>query len=105
MSMRLPRRSSNPLTECPMTESDQRQLGKGKRQNQLSDEHIARIIETYQKRPAKPIERYARRVAMKEIEANEFNLNISRYVSTAEAEQEIDLAATHKKLVDIEKEI
>ena len=76
---------------------------KGKRQNQLTDEHIARIIETYQKRPAKPIERYARRVKMKEIEANEFNLNISRYVSTAEEEEEIDLAATHRELVEIEK--
>lgn len=53
----------------------------------------------------KPIERYARRVKMKEIEANEFNLNISRYVSTAEAEQEIDLAATHRELVEIEKAI
>lgn len=42
---------------------------------------------------------------MKEIEANEFNLNISRYVSTAEAEQEIDLAATHRELVDIEEAI
>ncbi len=59
---------------------------KGKRQNQLTDEHIAKIIETYQKRTAKPIERYSRRVEMKEIEANDFNLNISRYVSTAEAE-------------------
>lgn len=78
---------------------------KGKRQNQLTDDHIARIIETYQKRPAKPIERYARRVKMKEIEANDFNLNISRYVSTAEAEQEIDLAATHRELVDIEEAI
>ena len=78
---------------------------KGKRQNQLTDEHIARIIETYQKRPAKPIERYARRVKMKEIEANEFNLNISRYVSTAEEEQEIDLAATHRELVEIAKSI
>jgi type I restriction enzyme M protein len=78
---------------------------KGKRQNQLTDEQIARIIETYQKRPTKPIERYSRRVKMKEIEANEFNLNISRYVSTAEAEKEIDLAATHRELVHIEESI
>jgi type I restriction enzyme M protein len=76
---------------------------KGKRQNHLTDEHIARIIETYQKR--KQHDRYSRRVEMKEIEANEFNLNISRYVSTAEAEQEIDLAATHRELVDIEEAI
>jgi len=44
-------------------------------------------------------------VKMKEIEANDFNLNISRYVSTAEAEEEIDLAATHRKLVEIEESI
>ena len=42
---------------------------------------------------------------MKEIEANDFNLNISRYVSTAEAEEEIDLADTHAKLVKIENAI
>jgi type I restriction enzyme M protein len=78
---------------------------KGKRQNVLTEEHIQRIIETYQKRPAKPIERYARRVKMKEIEANDFNLNISRYVSTAVAEEEIDLGATHAELVAIKKAI
>jgi type I restriction enzyme M protein len=78
---------------------------KGKRQNVLTEEHINRIIETYQNRPAKPIERYARRVKMKEIEANDFNLNISRYVSTAEAEEEIDLASTHAELVAIDKSI
>ena len=74
---------------------------KGKRQNQLTDAHIEKIIQTYQKRP-KQIERYARRVGMKEIEANDFNLNISRYVSTAEDEAEIDLAATHRELVQFE---
>src|SRR5271163_86268 len=63
---------------------------KGKRQNVLTEEHINKIVETYQQRPKKPIERYARRVEMKEIEANDFNLNISRYVSTAEDEAEID---------------
>ncbi|MEO8499101.1 MAG: type I restriction-modification system subunit M, partial [Planctomycetota bacterium] len=78
---------------------------KGKRQNQLTDKHIAKIIETYQKRPTKPIERYARRAKMQEIEANDFNLNISRYVSTAEAEQEIDLTATHRQLLEIEAAI
>ncbi|MGH7140685.1 MAG: N-6 DNA methylase [Pirellulales bacterium] len=78
---------------------------KGKRQNQLTAEHIATIIETYQKRPAKPVERYARRVKMKEIVANDYNLNISRYVSTAAQEVEIDLAATHRQLVAIDESI
>jgi type I restriction enzyme M protein len=39
---------------------------------------------------------------MKEISENEYNSNISRYISTAEAEAGIDLAATHDRLVEIE---
>ena len=76
---------------------------KGKRQNQLKPEHIAKIIKTYQSRDEEP--RYSRKVDMAEIEKNEFNLNISRYISTAVSEKEIDLAETHQKLVDIEKAI
>jgi type I restriction enzyme M protein len=81
------------------------QFIKGKRQNQLSNEHIARIVQTYQQRPDNPIDRYARRVAMQEIVDNDYNLNISRYVSTAEAEQEIDLGAVHADLEAIELKI
>jgi len=77
---------------------------KGKRQNVLLEEHIDKIVETYQQRP-KSIERYARRVEMAEIEKEGFNLNISRYISTAQAESEIDLAATHGELVKIETTI
>ena len=76
---------------------------KGKRQNSLSDEHIGKIVETYRQRP-ESIERYARRVSMNEIEANDFNLNISRYVSTAEEEVTIDLSVTNKELFEIEKQ-
>jgi type I restriction enzyme M protein len=76
---------------------------KGKRQNTLSEEHKARIIETYQNRTEAP--RYSRRVDMAEIEKNDFNLNISRYISTAVGEEEIDLAATHAEMVEIEKAI
>ena len=76
---------------------------KGKRQNQLKPEHITKIIETYQFR--KEEARYARRVEMAEIEKNDFNLNISRYISTATAEEEIDLAATHDALTEIERTI
>ena len=77
---------------------------KGKRQNQLTEEHIRKIIDTYQQRPA-DIPRYARRVSMEEIEKNDFNLNISRYVSTAVAEDEVDLNVVHQQLADIETEI
>lgn len=76
---------------------------KGKRQNQLMDEHIAKIVETYQFR--KEEERYSRCVEMKEIVKNDYNLNISRYVSTAQSDLEIDLTAIHAELVSIENDI
>lgn len=76
---------------------------KGKRQNQLTKEHIAKIIDTYQFRNEET--RYSRRVSMAEIEKNDFNLNISRYISTAVGEEEIDLQATNERLVQIEQEI
>lgn len=76
---------------------------KGKRQNQLLPEHIDQIIDTYQYRKEAP--RYSRRVSMEEIEKNDFNLNISRYVSTAEPEEEIDLAAVHAELLAAEQKI
>lgn len=47
----------------------------------------------------------SRRVEMEEIEKNDFNLNISRYISTAAGEEEIDLGKTHQSLVDIEKDM
>jgi len=74
---------------------------KGKRQNQLRPEDIDKIIGTYQFRTEEA--RYSRRVSMEEIGENDFNLNISRYVSTAEAEDEVNLASVHADLTELEK--
>ncbi|MCC6922033.1 MAG: type I restriction-modification system subunit M [Nitrosomonas sp.] len=76
---------------------------KGKRQNRLLPEHIDKIIDTYQFR--KEEERYSRRVTMDEIAANGYNLNISRYISTAQAEAEIDLQAVHTELLILAQNI
>jgi type I restriction enzyme M protein len=76
---------------------------KGKRQNQLSDQDITRIVSTYRDRTEQA--RYSRRVSMQEIIDNDFNLNISRYVSTAQAEKEVDLVAVHAELVQIEQDL
>lgn len=76
---------------------------KGKRQNRLLPEHIDKIISAYQFR--KEEERYARRVTMEEIAANDYNLNISRYISTAKPEEEIDLGAVNANLVELEEKI
>jgi type I restriction enzyme M protein len=80
---------------------------KGKRQNRLrigedgEPDDIQKIIDTYQHR--KTEERYSRCVPMEEIEKNDYNLNISRYVSTAIADVEIDLQAVNRQLIEIEK--
>ena len=76
---------------------------KGKRQNRLTDAHIEKIVSTYQFRTEET--RYSRRVPLEEIEGNDFNLNISRYISTATADEEIDLAAIHEELVRLDQRV
>lgn len=76
---------------------------KGKRQNTLLPEHIDKIVNTHKFRTEET--RYSRRVSMEEIEKNDFNLNISRFVSIAIEEEKIDLNEVHNKLVELEKEI
>ena len=76
---------------------------KGKKQNVLEDKHIDKIVETYRTR--KPEERFSRCVKLKEIKENDYNLNITRYVSLAQEEVQIDLKANHTLLTDIEAKI
>lgn len=83
---------------------------KGKKQNRLRDgeaeepNDIRKIVETYQYRTEED-SRYSRRVTMDEIEKNDFNLNISRYVSTAISAEVIDLKEVQEKLVEIENKV
>jgi type I restriction-modification system DNA methylase subunit len=76
---------------------------RGKRQNRLRDKDIDKIVETYQFR--KEEERYSKRIPMERIKEDGYNLNISRYISSAITESEIDLAATHGVLEMIENTI
>ena len=79
------------------------QFIKGKRQNTLSEKHLDNIVETYKFRNER--ERYSRRVSMDEIKKNEYNLNISRYVSTSEDEIQINLKVVNTKMTEINKSI
>lgn len=79
------------------------QFEKGKRQNRLLPEHIDRIVNAYRFRTEE--ERFSRRVGMEEIAGNDFNLNISRYISTAEPEADVDLAAVHTEMAAIDARI
>ena len=77
---------------------------KSKRQNVLLPEHIDKIVETYQYRKEDD-KKYSRRVTLEEIKNNDYNLNISRYVSTASVEEPIDLIEVSKELEKIEADI
>jgi type I restriction enzyme M protein len=75
----------------------------GNNQNQLSEENIAKVVETYKQREAS--DKYAYLASLVEIKENDFNLNIPRYVDTFEEEEEIDLMAVQAERKDIEAEI
>jgi type I restriction enzyme M protein len=62
---------------------------KGKKQNAMTDAHIDSIIELYNKRQT--VEKESFLASFEDIERNDFNLNIPRYVDNFEKEEEIDL--------------
>ena len=70
--------------------------------NYLLPEHIDKIFEAYKER--KDIEKFSHVANFQEIQENEFNLNIPRYVDTSEEEEEIDLAEVFAELNKIEME-
>ena len=84
--------------------SDEENFVKGKRQNYLEKENIDRIVITYQYREETD-KRYSRRVSMDEIIQNDYNLNISRYVSTAKPEEEIELTQVNQSLKSAQEKI
>jgi len=76
---------------------------KVKNQNQLTDDHVQKIISTYQSRSS--IEKYSHLASMDEIKGNDYNLNIPRYVDTFEAEEAIDLTDIANKLKAIDTDM
>ncbi|MDN3451552.1 type I restriction-modification system subunit M [Planococcus sp. APC 3906] len=76
---------------------------KGKNQNNLTDENVDKIVETYKSRET--IERYSYAASLEEIEENDYNLNIPRYVDTFIEEEVIDLNAVQARLQEIDQEI
>lgn len=79
-----------------------KEFDKGKNQNRLTNENIDKIFETYKGR--KEIEKYSHKTSIKEIEENEFNLNIPRYVDTFEEEEPVDINKVAKEIQDLEKQ-
>lgn len=72
-------------------------------QNMLRQIDIDRIIDTYRER--KVIDRYSYLASLQEIDDNEYNLNIPRYVNTFEEQDSVDIPLVSKKLKELEKEM
>lgn len=75
----------------------------GKNQNKLSKDNIEKIAATF--KAFKTVEKYAYRATPDEIEENDFNLNIPRYVDTFEPEEEIDIEMVEKEIEDLEVQL
>ena len=71
-------------------------------QNYLRGGDVARIASATH--AFKDVERYARVVPFEEIKENDFNLNISRYVDTAEEEEQVDITSALANMREAERE-
>lgn len=77
-----------------------RDYQEGKKQNQLLDTHIDKIVKAYE--VLADVDKYMRVVPLEEIAENDYNLNISRYVDTSEPEPEVDIDEVKQRIADIE---
>lgn len=76
---------------------------KVKTTNIMRLEHIQKIVDTYKARTSE--EKYSHVATMESIKANDFNLNIPRYVDTSDADEVIDLAVISAGIIDLDIQI
>src|SRR5690606_18896847 len=76
---------------------------KGKNQNRLREQDIEKIVDTYEKRVT--IDKYSYVATLEEIQENDYNLNIPRYVDTFEEEEPVDMEAVKQNIANIKKEL
>lgn len=75
-----------------------KEFEKGKNKNFLRPEHVKKILAAYHER--KDVAKYAHVATLAELEENDFNMNIPRYVDTFELEKQVDIV---KVVADIKK--
>ena len=76
---------------------------KEKKQNVMNEEHIDKVLELYNNR--KSVDKLAYLASYEDIKANDYNLNIPRYVDTSEEEDEIDIKALTDSIKETNKAI
>ncbi len=80
-----------------------REFNKDKNQNSIDEKHIEKILETYRNRTE--VDKYSHVATLEEIEENDYNLNIPRYVDTFEEEEPVNIEETKAKIARIEAEL
>ncbi len=80
-----------------------RDFQSGKNQNQLTTDNIQKIVDTFQDRQT--IDKYSYLATLEEIQENDYNLNIPRYVDTFEEEEEIDLMEVRSERLALQSEL
>src|SRR3990167_423053 len=74
----------------------------GKNQNRLRKKDIEKIVLAFE--GYHDIEKYARVIPVKELEENEFNLNVRRYIENGEDEVVVDVKTVWSEVKEIEKD-
>ncbi|MDR6922079.1 type I restriction-modification system subunit M [Chryseobacterium sp. 2987] len=87
----------------------------GKNQNKMADTHIGKIVAEFKKFKSLPsldsedgevlTEKFSYRATLKDIQDNEYNLNIPRYIDTFEEEEQVDIKEVHTEIVDLKKQL
>ena len=80
-----------------------REFNKEKNQNSIDESHIEKILDTYRNR--KEVDKYSHVATLEEIEENDYNLNIPRYVDTFEEEEPVNIEETKANIAKIEAEL
>ena len=75
----------------------------GTNRNVMDETHVGKVLETYHTRAE--VERYSHRASHEQVAENGYNLNIPRYVDTFEPEEEVDVAAVQKDILQIDAEL
>ena len=80
-----------------------REYEEGKNQNKLREVDLQKVTKTYQ--DFTTLDKYSHVAKRAEIEENDFNLNIPRYVDTFEEEEPVDIPAVQKEIKTLEGEL
>ena len=92
-----------------------REFESGKNQNRLRDVDMEHVVSVYKNfKAAQPLnsekgmvieDKYAYRATISDIQENDYNLNIPRYVDTFEEEASVDIKATQENIVALKQEL